>query len=250
MRQSPTTFYETMCSLTEGRRALIPGFLLATLALLVSGTRVDASYCAGSFCHYYSSVDSGTGYTNTGTGAIANTWSQYSVNSNANGGSAWSVFLQNNDTHHAIEGGFFSGSGYNIGWTNQMLVYWSINGGYPGYAYSNEPLPLGQQLWVATGICGGCGGSLEQVGSYVNAIAGGTYQVEMPATNHAQGEVTGLYYYSPGDIAWMCGGATTQDMYWGDGSGWNQWGVLTSPGADSPFYESDNAIDLWSCGGY
>lgn len=244
-------------ALRAGRNRAIPRVSLAlALALLATllwpaGARVHASFCAQGECHYYSSVQSGTGYTNTGTGALTAAWNNYSVNQNAMGASAWSVFLINYGTRQAIEAGFFSGGAYNVSYTNiQMLAYWSINEGTTGWAYTNEPLARGQGLWVAAGVCGGCGGSLEQVGSYVNAVDGGTYNVNEPATNTAQGEVVGLSNYSAGDIAWMCGGSDSQTMYWGDGNGFYTWGFLNVTGVDSPFTESDNGVDYWYCGGY
>lgn len=91
-----------------------------------------------------------------------------------------------------------------------------------------------------------------QVGSYVEAIDGGRYQISTPRYNYSQAEVGGQTPNEYGDnnpTSWICGGSgDNMSMYWGS-SGWNEWGFVNTY-VDSPYQVSSNGKSVWSCSGY
>ncbi|MDA8397117.1 MAG: hypothetical protein M0Z29_04575 [Actinomycetota bacterium] len=210
---------------------------------------------AGQYCHWYAEGASGYGNSVTGTGADTTVWSHYSEDKTDSGFTDQAAWLENwngaPNSSQSLEGGFYSGLGNNIPWTNGVLPYDTYSNGY-GEHDVNDPLSLGTGVWIAVSICNGCGGSLMQVGSYVEAIDGGRYQISTPRYNYSQAEVGGQTPNEYGDnnpTSWICGGSgDNMSMYWGS-SGWNEWGFVNTY-VDSPYQVSSNGKSVWSCSGY
>lgn len=241
------------------RRRILPLMCCVGLAgAVMAPTSVNANSpnCANSYCHWYVRADFTYQSAATGDGASTWVWSQWSADHYDSGFADVATWLENwngipNDLQ-SIEGGYYTGFGRNIPWTNSTLPYDTYSNG-TGEHDVNTPLTAGAAIWMAVAICAGCGGSIMQVGSYVEAIDGGAYQIASPRYMFAQAEVGGHvpnHWGHNTPATWMCGGDGIQlNMEWGNGS-WQSWDRTTYFQVDAPYVGHTNTIAQWDCSGF
>jgi len=190
--------------------------------------------------HYRATATSGAG-TNHGTGAYTTTWTNWSV-PEGNGSYAFTdegVWLgtQGNYQISSVEAGFYSGYGMTVAWTNGMLPYYTLNDGQNEYDGAGDYLTANKYIWMAAGDLGWV-----QIDIYPFNI--GSYTVQAPRQNYAQGE-------TDCNDDWMGGGSGESfTMYFNPASGgWAQWGFMTNT-YNSPYWYSQISNFQWSNGGY
>lgn len=198
------------------------------------------SWCMG--CRWYATSQSGSG-TNTGTAAITSTWSSWYAPS-PSGFSDEAVWSISTADGTALEGGFFTGLGNNVSWTNGMMPYYTINNGQNEYD-NGKVLPTNSQIMMEAQTAYNGNPASVYVGGWT--LHPGNYTVTAPRLNYMQGEV------GNSSCAWMGGGTgETFFMYYQPvndyPSTWINWGWM-STGVNSPYWRTVQANSEWTNGG-
>lgn len=226
-----------------------PAFVAMVAALMVGAligphpTVLAAGCSGGAGGHYYTVAQSGSD-TTIGTGAQTTTWTHWSVANNGVNFSDEAVWISNQSNgNNALEGGFYSGSGSNVPWTNGLLPYYTTNNGQNEYDDAGQYLPSNTSIWLNVTSAYNGSGAFVGVGS--NNMYPGNYSVSTPAQNFSQGEV----YNNSG--VWMGGGSgETFDAKWEDTHrNFYSWG-FNNDCADSPYFINNNSPSSWTSGGY
>lgn len=189
---------------------------------------------------WYADAESGSGQL-LGDGANTTTWTNWSAPYpyGFSDEAQWSIYT--NDPSNALEGGFFTGAGNNVAWTNGMMPYSTINNGRSEYD-TGQYLPTATNIWMATISASSGQPAYVQVGSVV--WSPGNYAVSLPQQTYAQGETNTT-------SAWMGGGTGEpfQEYYAGTDRNWYLWGYLGGCD-DSPYWWAWISNSQWSNGGY
>jgi hypothetical protein len=208
-----------------------------------------ANCSGGAGQHWYAVANSGAGST-TGTRADTQTWTNWSVTNNGVSFSDEAVWIatQGSNNTTSIEGGFYSGAGNNVAWTNGMLPYDTVSNGNNEYDAAGQYLPATTniRMYVETSL----NGVSAKVVVYNTTLTNmGNYVVGTNRENFMQGEIannTGV---------WMGGGSGEGfQMYWQSLTGypngaWYTWGFMNNC-ADSPYWYTKNTNSNWNNGGY
>jgi hypothetical protein len=228
--------------------------LSVVIALSVLGAGAHSPYVLAASCpvpvHYYGYANSGFG-TTIGTAATTTTWAHYSVQSSPAAFSdeaSWLTQTTSNGTldpqASSIEGGFYSGQGANPAWTNLILPYWTETDGGNEHDYAADG--LGTSTGVTIYVEGDYSSQAAKVEVGGHSFSLGSYVVNTPRGNYAQGEVDS-------QNSWMGGGSgeSFQQYFEPESTigSFNLWGEL-SVGHTSPFSASKSSNSVWSNSGY
>lgn len=224
--------------------------LIGSAAVMSSETPALAlAGCSGGAGgHYYAVANSGAG-TSTGTRGDTRTWTNWSVANNGVNFSDEAVWIAQQGTNNgtSIEGGFYSGAGNNVAWTNGMLPYDTVSNGQAEYDAAGQYLPATTniRMYVESSL----NGVSAKVVVYNTTLTNmGAYYVGTNRENFMQAEV----YNNNG--VWMGGGNEGFQMYWQSSTNypngaWYTWGFMNNC-ADSPYWYTKNTNSNWNNGGY
>jgi hypothetical protein len=236
------------------RRALvIPLSVVLASSMLGAGSTATPMVLAASCpvpVHYYGVANSGFG-TSIGTAATTTTWSSYSVQSSPAAFSdeaSWLTQTTSDGTldfsASSIEGGFYSGQGVNPAWTNAILPYWTETNGHNEHDYAADA--LGKGVGVTIYVEGDYSTQAAKVEVGGHSFSLGSYVVNTPRGNYAQGEVDSKNSTMGG------GSGESFTQYFEPEStigSFDLWGEL-AVGYDSPFLASRSSNSVWSNSGY
>lgn len=144
----------------------------------------------------------------------------------------------------SIEGGFYSGAGANPIWTTAVLPYWTETNGLNEHDYAADAFAPGTGITIYVEGHYLTQAAKVEVGG--NSFNLGSYVVNTPRGNYAQGEVDSKN-------TWMGGGSGESFTQYFEpeltiGS-FETWGEL-SAGYDLPFSASRASNSVWSNSGY
>lgn len=198
---------------------------------------------SGNGQRWHATASSGSG-TNTGTKATFKSWHSWSVPS-PNGFSDEAVWSTGPTYPNSLEGGFFSGLGSNVAWTNGMMPYYTTDDGANEFDQAGHFLTADTTYSMAVQPAIGSNHAKVNVGTLV--IDAGSYQVSTPRLNYMQGETNN-------DCAWMGGGTGEQfTMYYQPASSypnnWSEWGWMNTT-YDNPYWRTNIDANDWKNGGY
>jgi hypothetical protein len=236
-------------------RHLQRGYVVRRIAVVVVAVAIQsvglaahppaaAAACApGGGNRWYATATSGSG-TNTGTKAIFKSWHSWSVPA-PTGFSDEAVWTIHVGTNNGLEGGFFTGLGNNVAWTNGMMPYYTTDNGQNEFDYANHYLAADTTYTMAVQPAIGTNHAKVNVGPFV--LDAGNYTVATPRLNYMQGEVNT-------DCAWMGGGTGEQfTLYYQPASmypnNWSEWGWMNTD-ADSPYWRQNIDANDWKNGGF
>ncbi|MFZ2032164.1 MAG: hypothetical protein WAW53_00245 [Candidatus Dormiibacterota bacterium] len=232
---------------------VIPLSVVIALSVIGAGSTQPPKVLAASCpvpVHYYGWANSGFG-TTIGTAATTTTWSAYSVQSSPAAFSdeaSWLTQTTSNGTLEpqasSIEGGFYSGQGVNPAWTTAILPYWTETDGGNEHDYAADALGKGTGVTIYVEGHYSTQAAKVEVGGYSFNL--GTYVVNTPRGNYAQGEVDSKNTSMGG------GSGESFTQYFEPESAIGQfglWGALTV-GYNSPFLASRSSSSVWSNSGY
>jgi hypothetical protein len=215
--------------------------LVAATLLWPPGARstLAASSCNSSK-NYHAIASSGYANTVVGTGAYTTTWTSWSVPA-PSGFSDAAVWIFDNSKHY-LEGGFYSGLGSTVPWTNGMLPYYTLNNGANEYDGAGDYLTASAQTWLEVHDTPGTYATYVTVQSFT--LQPGPYTMLTPRHNVAQGE-------TDNSGAWMGGGSGEPfSALWQDTSStWHLWGFHNDC-SDSPYWITSQGSYSWTLGGY
>lgn len=254
--------YEDLCSRDHQRPTslgVLEGAMrriwAVTLAVSMSLIAIHAHPPAASACtsggatqRWGATATSGSG-TNTGTKATFTSWHSWSVPS-PSGFSDEAVWTINSSTGKALEGGFFTGLGSNVAWTNGMMPYYTTDNGANEYDYASHYLAIDTSYSMSVQPAINGNNAIVKVGPWTLPTPG-AYTVTTPRVNYMQGEVNNT-------CAWL-GGGTGQFfyMYYQPASSypnnWSSWGSMNSTLIDCPshgYVKQQFSASTWSNGGY
>jgi hypothetical protein len=212
--------------------------MATSLSPAISRGALAAGQCFDQF-NWHAVAASGYANNVVGTAAWTTSWSSWSVPSGAFSNVAVWIY---DDSGHYLEGGFYSGAGSNVPWTNGMLPYYTLNNGTTQFNGAGDYLTANASTWIEAHDWTGPYSTYVHVQSFY--LYPGTYTMLTPRHNYFQGETSNT-------SAWMGGGSgETFSALWEDnGSSWHYWGFHNDC-ADSPYWINSLGSDSWTIGGY
>jgi|SRR5579884_1404475 len=227
-------------------RALTISSVVVAAVLIGLGKPIATLAACSSYSgHSYAYVQSGTGSNVIGTGAWTTTWpSGYSIRNNGINFSDEAQWVDGPPGGIDLEGGFFSGAGHNVAWTDGLMPYYTLDTWQSEVDDAGNFLQYNNKIWLNTTEAYGANGAFIQVGQY--DMYPGNVSVGSPVQNYAQGEV-----YDTNDYHVLMGGSTTSPgesfhEQWEDTSrNFYDWGFYGSC-VDSGYGLSGNGTDTWN----
>ncbi len=213
----------------------------ASTALPQTSTVALAAECQHDSVHYYAQALSGYSNSVSGTGAWTTSWSTWYV-STSNGFSDVAVWLWD-DSGHFLEGGFYTGAGVTVPWTNSMLPYYTLDNGQHEHDYAGDVLTTNANTWMEVHDQPSTYSTYVKIQSFY--LYPGTYTMLTPRHNFSQGEV------ATNTSTWMGGsgsGETFSGLWSDSGGSWHYWGFHNDC-ANTPYWIKSVSSDSWTIGG-
>lgn len=240
--------------------SVILGALLVSMLMTFAGS-APSTFASNPACntsgdgHSYVAVTSGTSSSDIGTGAWTTTWpSGYSIHDDGLNFSDEGQWLVSTTDDSGIEGGFYSGSGNNVAWTDGLLPYYTTDqGGDNEYDDAGNFLSYSTRIWINVTEAYGSSGSFVGVGSYdmyPDTQLGYALKVTNPVQNYSQGEVfdTTSYDVLMGGHTGSPGEPFTES--WEDTSrDFSAWGYYSACQDTGYGFSGDNEADRANWGG-
>lgn len=223
------------------RSLICCNFALVMVVAARTGTPTLAADCNQKG---YSTVTSGSG-TTIGTGAWTTTWpSGYSIHDNGVNFSDEGQWIDNaTNNSQSLEGGFYSGAGSNVVWTDGILPYYTTNDGNNETDDSGNYLQYNNVIWMQTTAPYGPDDAYVQVGDHI--MHPGDPSIPTPRQNYAQGEVSDVCDYPV-----LMGGSSSSpgeqftEKYEATDTSFSNWGYYTHSTQSGYGYSGDN-INTW-----